>query len=89
MFVVKNKDFFKTNSEAHSFNTRSNCDLHIPVANLTVFQIGVWYSGIKIYHHLPPTLKQLLYDIFKFKATLKEFLLTNSFYTLEEHYSWK
>jgi hypothetical protein len=89
MFVVKNKDFFKTNSEVHNFNTRSNQDLHIPVANLTLFQNGVWYSGIKIYNHLLLTLKEISDDIFKFKAALKKFLLENSFYTLEEYYSLK
>ena len=89
MFVVKNKDFFKMNSGVHSFNARFNHDLHIPIANLAVFQTGVCYSGIKIYNHLPPTLKQLSDDIPKFKAALKTFIFTNSFYTLEECYSWK
>jgi hypothetical protein len=89
MFVVKNKDFFKMNSDVHNFNTRSNHDLHIPVANLTVFQKGVWYSGIKTYNHLPLTLKQLSYNISKFKTALKKFLVTNSFYTVEEYYNWK
>jgi len=79
MFVVKNKDFFKTNSDVHSFNTRFNHDLHIPIANLAIFQKAVWYSGIKIYNHLPPTLKQLSYDLSKFKVALKRFLFTNSF----------
>jgi len=83
MFVVKNKDLFKTNSDVHSFNTRSHYDLHIPAANLAVFQNRVWYSGVKIYNHLPPTIKQLSYDISKFKVALKIFLYTNSFYTLE------
>jgi len=77
------------NLDIHSFNTRFNHDLHIPVANLTVFQKGVQYSGIKAYNHLPPTIKQLSHDIPKFKAALKRFLLTNSFYTLEEYYSWE
>jgi hypothetical protein len=89
MFVVKNKDLFITNSDIHGFNTRFNHDLHIPVANLAVFQKGVQYSGIKVYNHLPQTLKQLSHDIPKFKATLKRFLFTHSFYTLEEYYSWK
>jgi len=89
MFVVKNKDFFKTNSDVHCFNARSHYDLHIPAANLAVFQKGVWFSGIKIYNHLPPALKQLSYDISKFKVALKRFLFTNAFYTLEEYYSWK
>ena len=87
LFIVKYKNFFKTNSDVHNFNTRTNHDLHIPVANLAVFQKGVWYSGIKIYNHLPPTLKQLSYDVSKFKTALKSFLLTKSFYTLEEYYS--
>jgi hypothetical protein len=59
MIIVKNKDLFKSNWDIHSFNTRSDHDLHIPIANLTVFRKGVWYSGIKINNHLPPTLKQL------------------------------
>jgi hypothetical protein len=89
MYVVKNKDLLKNNSEVHSFNTRSHYDLHIPAANLAVFQNAVWYCGIKIYNHLPPTIKQLSYDISKFKAALNRFLYTNSFYTLEEYYSSK
>jgi hypothetical protein len=83
MFVAKNKDLFKTISKVHSFNIRSQYDLHIPTANLTTFQKGVWYSGSRIYNHLPPALKQLSGDTLKFKAALKRFLLTNSFYTLE------
>jgi hypothetical protein len=34
--------------------------------NLAVFQKGVQYSGIKVYTHLPQTLKQLSHDIPKF-----------------------
>ena len=86
MFVVKNKDFFKKNSVVHNFNPRSPYYLNITVANFAVFQKGVWYSGTKIYNHLPTTHKQLSYNISKFKAALKSFLFTNSFHTLEEYY---
>jgi len=89
MFVVKNKDLFKTNSDVYSFNTRTHYDLHIPPANLTVFQNRAQHSGINIYNYHPPTIKQPSNDISKFKAALKRFLYTNSFYTLEEYYSWK
>jgi hypothetical protein len=89
MFVVNNKDFFKTNSDIHTLNTRFNQDLHFPVANLIVFQKGVWYSGIKLYNHLPSTLKQLSHDTSIFKVALKKFLITNSFYTVGEYYCWK
>jgi len=68
IFVVKNKDFFKMNSDFHIFSTRSRYYLHIPSENSAVFQKGVWYAGIKIYNHLPPTLKQLSRVISKFKV---------------------
>ena len=62
--------------------------IHIPAANLAVFQKGVWYSGIKIYNHLPPTLKQLSYDISKFKVALKRFLYTNIFTRWRSIIAW-
>jgi hypothetical protein len=83
LFVVKNIRLFKTDFDVHKFNTRSNYDLHLPTAKLTVFQKGVCYSGIKIYNHLPLRVKQLSHDINKFKSALKRFLLTNSLYTLD------
>ena len=86
MFVVKNKHFFKKNSDVHNFNPRSHYYLQITAANFAVFQKGVWYSGTKIYNPLPPTFKQLSYNISKFKAAFKSFLFTNTFYTLEGYY---
>jgi hypothetical protein len=73
MFVVKNKDLFKINLDVLTFNARSNCDFHFPMVNLTVCQKGVQCSGIKLYNHLPSTLKQISYDIHKFKVALKKF----------------
>ena len=87
--LLRIRTFFKTNLDFHSFNTRSKQHLHIPIANLTIFQKGVWYSSIKAYNHLPITLKHLSHNIPKFKAALTRFLLTNSFYTLDEYYGWK
>jgi hypothetical protein len=84
MFVVKNKELFKMNSDVHNFSTRSNHDLHLPMANLTVFQNGVWYSGIKVYDHLPANIKQLSNNKSQFKMGLKRFIFKSSFYTLEE-----
>jgi hypothetical protein len=67
------------NSDAHHFNTRSNHDLHLPMANLTVFQKGVWYSGIKVYDHLPANIKQLANNNSKFKMALKNSFLKTLF----------
>ncbi|PNF25488.1 hypothetical protein B7P43_G05930 [Cryptotermes secundus] len=88
MLVVKNRECYITNSDVHARNTRFNHDLHLPVVNLMIFQKGGWYSGIKLHNHLSPELKQLSYDIPGFKVALKKFLITNSFYTVEEYYCW-
>jgi hypothetical protein len=60
MLVVKNRDCYITNSDVHTRNTRFNHDLHFPVVNLTLFQKGGWYSGIKLYNHLSPELKTII-----------------------------
>ena len=87
LFVTKNKNQFLSNSQVHKINTRQTFDLYVPTANLTVYQKGVYYSGIKIYSHLPTAIKDLSDDKNKFKLTLKRCLLPNSFYSLEEYFN--
>jgi exonuclease III len=89
MFMARNRELFVINANVHNFSTRSHNDLHLPIANLTVFQKGVYFSGVKIFNNLPADLKQSFCDVNKFKKALKRFLLENSFYSLEEYYSWK
>jgi len=85
LFVTKNKDQFLTNSQVNKISTRQTFDLYVPTANLTIYQKGVYYSGIKIYNHLPTAIKDLSDDKNKFKQALKRNLLHNSFYSLEEY----
>ena len=59
LFVTKHKDQFLSNSQVHKINTRQTFDLYVPTANLTIYQEGVCYSGIKIYNHLPTAIKDL------------------------------
>jgi len=59
MFVVQNIQEFTPNSEVHSINTRHKSDLHPPSIKLTEYQKGVYYSGIKIFNHLPQNIKNL------------------------------
>jgi hypothetical protein len=63
MFVVKNRDLFKLNSDIHGLNTRYDKDFHLPSANLKLFQKGVFYSGIKTCNHLPKTIKELSHGV--------------------------
>jgi len=72
MFVVRNRELFVINANVHNFPTRSHNDLHLPIANLFVFQKEVYFSGAKIFNNLPTDLKQTFYDIYKFKKILKK-----------------
>jgi exonuclease III len=88
LFVVKNIDKFKSNSEVHPINTRHKLDLFIPTVKLSKYQKGAYYSGTKIFNQLPQNIKSLSGDIKKFKTALKKFLLLGSFYTLKEYAEW-
>jgi hypothetical protein len=69
-------------------NTRHRTDLHPPTLNLTMFQKGVIYSGIKIFNHLPFSIKDLSHKEKQFRPALIRFVLTNSFYSLNDYFNW-
>jgi hypothetical protein len=53
-----------------------------------MFQKGTIYFGIKIFNHLPFSIKDLSHKEKQFTPALKGFLLTNSFYSLDEYFNW-
>jgi hypothetical protein len=74
-------------SQIHDFNTRHNFDLYRPQTNLTIYQRGPYYFGIKIFNHIPLNIKELTHHIKQFRATLSAFLHSKSFYTLDEYFN--
>jgi len=68
LFVIKNKDQFLFKSQVHKNKYKTN--FRLLSANLTVYQKGVDYSGIKIYNHLPTAIKDSSGDN-TFKLALK------------------
>jgi hypothetical protein len=88
LLVVKNTDEFTSNSDVHTMNTWHRSDLHPPSIKLTKYQKEVYYSGIKIFNYLPQNIKNLSWNVKKFKLALKRFLLMGSFYTLDEYFDW-
>jgi len=54
--VNRDRDLYESNSETHNINTRFRFDLHTPTANLTTFQKGPFYFGIKVFNHLPTSI---------------------------------
>jgi hypothetical protein len=70
-FIINNQEHFQTNSAVHSVNTRNMHHLRRPVANLSCFQKGTYYSGIKVFKNLPSSLKSLTNEKAEFKVALK------------------
>jgi hypothetical protein len=60
IYLAGNIQLYTMNREVHNYNTRISSDLHLPNANLTKYQKGVYYMGIKLYYHLPTDIKNLV-----------------------------
>ena len=86
--MIKNKELFTTNTAIHNFYTRQHQNLHQLTANLSKYQTGVLYMGIKIYNSLPACIKHEFDNYKKFESLLKKFLCENSFYSFEEFFSF-
>jgi hypothetical protein len=86
LFVINNMEQYKVNSEVYHIDMRQHSNLHLLLPNLTAYQKGVYYLGIKIFNVLPSYIKQESNNPKRFKFTLKKFLYENSFYSLEEYF---
>jgi hypothetical protein len=53
------KNPFLTNNENHNLEIRQRNNLYLPQANLTIYQKGAYYSGIKIFNNLPSEIKNV------------------------------
>ena len=75
LYVVDNQHLLTKNLEIHNHDTRSANNFHLPITNLTEYQKGAHYAGIKICIHLPTTTKRAANEIQVFKSALKRVLL--------------
>ncbi|RVE51386.1 hypothetical protein evm_003941 [Chilo suppressalis] len=67
------KYFCRIGDMSKRYVSRRGNDLVLPTPNLTVFQNSAYYMAIKVYNHLPNSLKTLQGK--KFEPALKNFLL--------------
>jgi hypothetical protein len=88
-FVVNNKNLSSENSELYATKTRNNSNLHLPSSNLTVFQKGPEYFGIKVYNSLPGNIIQLSGNKNQFKKVLLQFLYSHSFYNIDNFFNYR
>jgi hypothetical protein len=89
MFAVNNRDSFTTNTNKYKIVTGNSSNLYFPLTNLTIFQKGPQYFGIKVYNNLPDNIKQLPGNKNQFKKAVLQFLYLYSFYSMEEFFNYK
>ena len=78
-FVSNNREQYFANSEIHNINTRHTTDLHLPRTHLSIYQKGVYYSGIKIFNSLPKNIKKYIDNPKTFKKAVKNFYTQTPF----------
>ena len=61
LFVVYNRDQFFIISEIHNKNTGHSSNIHLPSADLHIYQTRVYYSGINICNSLPLNINKFSY----------------------------
>jgi len=88
LFVADNGDYFRSNSEIHSFNTKKKIEFASTTLKIDSVPERTIYSGIKAFNNLPSYVKNLLQTKKQFKQALKEFLHFQSFYSLNEFYNY-
>ena len=74
LFVVQNKNLFLTNNENHNLETIQRNNLYPPQVNLTFYQKGVYYLGIKIFNNLPLEIKNVAGSKKKLNFSKKMFM---------------
>ena len=86
LFVITNNQFI-ANLEIHSVDTRQHTNFHQPTLNMTKYQNGIYYSGVRVYNNLPPHI-DIFDDPKNFELQLKWLLYLHSFYSLEEYFHY-
>jgi hypothetical protein len=73
LFVIDNQNNL-FGLEVHGLNTRSKNQLYLPTSNLSVFQKGTTFSGIRLFNSLPGTIQSLRNGRVRFKNNLLSYL---------------
>jgi hypothetical protein len=86
LYIINNKHIFNLKKEFHKHKTRARNNLYLPEIKVRKYSKGAYIAGIKVFNHLPLTIKMLVADMTSFKTALKRFLYHHSFYSMNEYY---
>jgi hypothetical protein len=82
--MINNLEHFAFNCAIHDQATRHRRNLHVLQSHLVLRQEGVHYMSIKIVNSFPTYVRDLVQDGKQFIGKLKEILINNSFYSVDE-----
>ena len=71
--------------QVRSYNTRRGDDIPLPIPKSALTRDSLIYEGIKIYNHLPGTLRGAV-NLKMFRNSLKKMLLEKAFYSVVEFF---
>jgi len=58
LYTVSNKHLYNMNNTIHKYRYDNN--LHLPIINLSKFNKGAYFSGIKVFNHLLEYIKTFI-----------------------------
>jgi len=79
--MIRNKNQCLVNSTVYHINTRHNANCQQPFVNVTTYQKGGSFLGVKVFNKLPTYIKIQSDNPKKLKLVLQKFLYENSFYS--------
>lgn len=82
-FVKENLDKFNFQNTFHDYPTRHGSDLQYDVHRLQLYKSNPYYIGSVLYNKLKDNVKNIQ-STKKFLSTVKSFLVSNAFYSVEE-----
>lgn len=84
-FVKKNISDFNLQNEYHQYNTRHGENLQYTLHRLELYKSNPYYMGAVLYNKLDSNIKNM--TLKGFTAAVKNYLLRNAFYSVEEYLS--
>jgi hypothetical protein len=85
IYIKANLNTFITNSRIHSHNTRRKDDLFIVPCNTSLCKNNFINTGYRMLNQLPHYIKGIPV-LYKFKKTLKTFLLDHCLYSIDDFF---
>jgi hypothetical protein len=88
IYTFKNISLFTKVKDTHNVNTRHKSRLYLPQSRTKMLNTSPYYMAVKIFNKLPPYISKET-NLKIFSNTLKSYLISKCFYSLNEYLTTK